>query len=627
MAQDKIYQYIGVADYVVFSLMLVMSAAIGFFYAVKDRNRGNMDNFHRANKKINPVAVSVSMSVTIVSALTIIGVAAEVYTYGTMIAWELVGILLGTSTAAHLFLPIFYNMDKISIFEYFQRRFGKVSRILSSLSYLLYTFIIMGFALYAPCLAFQAMTGISLLIVMVVTAFVCMLYTLLGGLKAVVWASTLQFLIIVAGMICILVEGSKAVGGFGNAWGIANSRQRIQFFNYSFDPRTRHSIWALVIGYFFHWSRGFGTNQAIVQGACSLPTIRSAQLAEWASLIGLFLIISLAVLNGIVMFAYYHTCDPVTIGRVARRDQLFPLMIVDVLGSMPGLPGLLLACLFSAALSSLSSGFNAISAVFIEDFVKPYTRKPISDKTQLVISKVAIGGIAVISLAIAGAISTLGGLINQLINTSASLFGAPLLGFFLSGILFPWTNSQGIVAGLVVSLGFLSWLIVGAMFNKPPATPLPVSIEGCLTTATHFLSLNATYTTAADISSTTSDMTVIAKEEYSALGDFYGISYLWYSVFGTIVFVIVALIVSFLTGPTNPKNVDSKLMVPLFYNCCSFLPEKYRQKLLFGVDYSNRDGKGVKIDTNNTLSQHHTVNTVNKDLHLKHQNFCMSTNI
>ena len=110
-------QYIGVADYVVFGLMLVTSAAIGFFYAVKDRNRGTMDNFHRANKKINPVAVSVSMSVTIVSALSIIGVAAEVYTYGTMIAWELIGILLGTSTAAHLFLPIFYNMDNISIFE------------------------------------------------------------------------------------------------------------------------------------------------------------------------------------------------------------------------------------------------------------------------------------------------------------------------------------------------------------------------------------------------------------------------------------------------------------------------------------------------------------------------------
>ena len=589
MAQDNTVQYIGVADYVVFSLMLVMSAAIGFFYAYKDRKRSDMDNFHRGNRKINPVAVSVSLSVTIISALSIIGVAAEVYTYGTMIVWELVGMLLGTVIGAQVFLPIFYNMDKISIFEYFQRRFGTVPRLFGSVSYLLGVFVSMGFALYAPCLAFQAMTGISLLVIMIVAAFVCMLYTLLGGMKAVVWADTLQFVIIIAGMICMLVEGSKAVGGFGKAWEIANNHQRIQLLEYSFDPRTRHTIWALVIGFMFTWSRAFGTNQAIVQRACSLPTRKAGQMAELASFPGLFLIIFLTVLNGIVMFAYYHTCDPVTIGRVARRDQLFPLMIVDVLGSMPGLPGLLLACLFSAALSSLSSGFNAISAVFVEDFVKPYTRKPLSEKTQLVISKVAVVGIAIIELGIAAGISRVGGLIHQLINIASSLFGSPLLGFFLCGVLFPWTNSRGAIAALFVSVGFLCWIIFGAMFNKPPTLPLPVSIDGCLVSVTEFPSLNFTHTTMANMASTTTDVDVTFKEDYSALVDFYSISYLWYGVWGTIVYIIVALIVSFLTGPTHPKNVDSKLMAPLFYNCCPFLPEKYRHKLLFGVDYSSKD--------------------------------------
>ena len=100
---------------------------------------------------------------------------------------------------------------------------------------------------------------------------------------------------------------------------------------------------------------------------------------------------------------------------------------------------------------------------------------------------------------------------------------------------------------------------------------------------------------------------VIAKEEHSALDDFYGISYLWYSVCGTIVFLVVALIVSFLTGPTNPKNVDSKLMAPLFYNCCPFLPEKYRHRLLFGVDYSNKGDTDVKLDTRYTLSKEQSV--------------------
>ena len=609
MSQNKMDQYIGVADYVVFSSMLVISVAIGFFYAYKDRRRGDMENYHLGNKKNNPVAVSVSISVTIISALSIIGVAAEVYTYGTMIVWELVGMFLGTAMGAHVFHPIFYNMDKIGMFEYFQRRFGTVPRLFGSFSYLLSTFIVMGFALYAPCLAFQAMTGISQVVVIVVAAFVCMLYTLLGGMKAVVWADTLQFVIIIAGMICMLVEGSKAVGGFGKAWEIANEHKRVQFFNYSFDPRTRHSIWALVIGYLFTWSRAFGANQAIVQRACSLPTRKAAKMVAWASFPVLCLIIILAFLNGIVMFAYYHTCDPVTIGRVARRDEIVPLMIVDVLGSMPGLPGLVLACLFSAALSTLSSGFNAISAVFIEDFVKPYTRKPLSEKKQLVISKVAIVGIAVIEFGIAAGISRLGGLLHQLFIIGANLFGAPLLGFFLCGVLFPWTNSRGIFAGLFVSEGFLCWLIFGAMFNKPSTLPLPVSIDGCLLSVTEFPSLNFTHTTMANISSTTTDVDVTFKEDYSTLVDFYSISYLWYGVWGTIVYIIVALIVSFLTGPTNPKDVDSKLMAPLFYNCCPFIPEKYRHKLLFGVDYSSKDDKDpqILVDTINALSKERSV--------------------
>lgn len=493
-------QEISAADYVVFALMLAMSASTGFFYAYKDRNGNNMDNFHLGKRKANPLAVSLSLSVTIISALTIIGIPAEVYTYGTMILWEAAGQLFATAFGAHVFLPIFYNMQKISVFEYFRIRYGNIPRFIGSVSYLLMYFIVISFTLFAPCLAFEAMTGISLWIVMSVAIFVCTLYTLLGGMKAVVWADSLQFAIIIAGMIVMLVEGSNAVGGFTKAWEIADKHNRIEFFNFSVDPRTRHTVWSLAIGYFIIWSNIFGANQATVQRACSLPSLKIAQLAEWASYPGLCLIIVLAVLNGVVMFAYFHTCDPVTDGRVFRKDQLFPLLIVELVGKHRGLPGLLLACLFSGALSSISSGLNAISAVLIEDFVKPFKSKPMSDRKQLWVSKLCVVLVALVVYGVAGGISRLGGLIHQLINTTSSLFAGPLLGFFLSGMLFPWTNAYGACAGMIASLGLSGWLVFGSLLNMPPPKPLPVSIEGCSSTGTMSNLLNMTQTTGAMLS-------------------------------------------------------------------------------------------------------------------------------
>ena len=581
--------YIGAADYVVFGLMLAISASIGFFYAYKDRKRNDMENFHHGNKKANPVAVSLSLSVTVITALTMIGTPAEVYTFGTMISWQAVAILFATAFAAHFFLPIFYRMDKISLFQYFQKRFGTIPRILSSVLFLIFSFIFISFVLYSPCLAFEAMTGISLWVVMAVTSFVCMTYTLLGGMKAVIWADTVQYIIMLVGIICMIVEGSKAVGGFSNAWDIANRHNRIQFTDFSFDPRTRHSVWNICIGFFLSWSVVLGTNQATIQRACSLPTLKVAQLAIWASYPGLLLLVVMSVMNGVIMFAYYHTCDPVAMKRVLKRDQLFPLFIVDIVGNIPGLPGLLLASLFSGALSTISSGLSAISAVFVEDFVVPYTRKPLSDKTQLVISRIVVVAIAVIQYFIAGGIAQLGGLIVQLITQVTSLIAGPLLGFFLAGMLFPWTNTRGLCVGLVVSLCFSGWLIIGTFVHMSGPTPLPVSTEGCQSN----VNVTSPLTTAQTEQSTT-NMTVLVADETSAIDEFYRMSYQWYTAFGMSIFVIVALTVSFLTNPTNPKDVDSSLMVPLFYRLCPFLPERFRKKLLFGVDYDKKSDSDLK---------------------------------
>ena len=105
------------ADYVVFGATLLLSAAIGLFYAIKDRKRNTTDNYLLAGREMHPVPVAISLTATFISAITILGTPAEVYVHGTMYWWLSVGIIISAFGAANIFVPIFYNLGVTSVFQ------------------------------------------------------------------------------------------------------------------------------------------------------------------------------------------------------------------------------------------------------------------------------------------------------------------------------------------------------------------------------------------------------------------------------------------------------------------------------------------------------------------------------
>jgi len=576
-------------DYVVFAMMFVFSAGAGFFAVFQDRRKKNtMENFHRASRKAHPIAVAMSLSVTIYSGLTIIGIPAEVYTNGTMASWMALGMLGAVAGTAHIFLPIFYNMNKISTFEYITLRFGTTPRTLATITYVLCYFVIHGFILYAPCLAFQVLTKVSLYVIMAVAAAVCILYTLLGGMKAVVWADCLQYVVILAGLLSVLIVTVKEAGGFGNVWDVANKYERLEFFNFSADPRTRHTVWSLGIGFGLLWTYAYGVNQATIQRASSLPTLRQAQISVWLNYIFLVVIFALLIIIGVAMFGFYHLCDPVKNGRIMKKDQMLSLIIIDLLSKIPGLSGLMLAVLFSGSLSTVSSGLSAYSAILAEEFVKRTTRKKLSESVQIYFSKICVVVIGCAIFSVGVGISRLDGLLNQALLSIGAVIAGPMLGMYVAGMIFPWTNSKGASCGFVTSVGMVLWLYLGTLINMKPSGSLPVSTEGCSVTNTTMLPMNKTSSislTSSLYSNMTTQTVMMDTTEEPALYDFYRMSYTWYTGFAMLINLTVALVVSFLTGATDPKDIDPKLMFPLFYKLCPFLPQKYRNVLLFGVQY------------------------------------------
>lgn len=577
----------GTVDYVLFVLMFCASAAIGFYHAYRDRNKKNAAEFHLGGRKMHPIPVALSLSATFLSALTLLGTPAEVYTNGTMYYWIILGMLISTAGAAHVFVPVFYKLNLTSCFKYLEKRFGKTTRIIASIIFLLQTFVYMGFVLYAPSLAFEAVTGINLWGCMVGVAVVCTLYTTLGGMKTVLWTDTLQFVIMVVGLLAVLIEGSIIVGGFEKAWNIANDRGRVEFLDFSADPRTRHSVWTVAIGGAFFWLYLYGVNQAQVQRACSLPTLRRAQFALWLNFPGLVLIMTLVCMIGVVMFAFYSECHPVAIKLISRNDQLLPLFVMDILGRFEGLPGVFIACVFSGGLSTISSGLTAMSAVLLEDFFKPIgkycCKTDIFEEHGIAVSKLLVLITGLIQFGFAVLISQLKGLIMQFSYSLYSVTAGPIFGLFVSGMLIPWTNEPGAITGFILSLAFMCWLGFGTIIETPTSfnPPLSTLTTGC--------NPNLTSTTAANVAtvSMSSSATASMTTEEPILHDFYRMSYQWYTGLGMIICVFIAVVVSFMTGYRKPNSVDNRLLCPLFDAIFPCLPECIRRPLRCGVLYDN----------------------------------------
>jgi len=401
----------------------------------------------------------------------------------------------------------------------------------------------------------------------------------------------------------VLAESSRVTGGFARAWEIANENGRIELLNFSPDPKTRHSAWSMSIGAGIFWTYLYGLNQAQVQRACSLPSLKKAQLAVWMNFPGLVVIITLTCMIGITMFAFYKDCDPVKFGLINKADQMLPLMVLDILGNIPGLTGLFVACVFSGSLSSISSGLNAMSAVLLEDFLKPTCMKNSNVKREIFLSKISVIGFGVVQFGVAFLISQGSGMIIQLSYSMFSIMSGPLMGLFISGLVFPWTNKYGAISGLLTSLGIMCWLVLGAALESPSPmrAALPVSTKNCNwgiynTTEVHNSSYLAT-TTLQTSTFTFTNVTVPDIEDEPLVYNFYRMSYQWYTGFGLLVNVVVSLTVSFITGRTDPKTLDSNLMVPLFYKLFPCLPEKIRKHLLFGVVYDKPavQGNGFKL--------------------------------
>ncbi|XP_071487040.1 sodium-coupled monocarboxylate transporter 1-like [Diadema antillarum] len=573
---------LSVWDYVLFGAMLVISAGIGVYSAFSGDRQRTADEYLLGNRNMHVVPVALSMMVSFVSAISVLGTPAEMYVFNTMFWWNIVGYALGAFIATQMFVPMFMKLRVTSIFEYLELRFNRTVRLFNMFVFFFQMNFYMGIVIYTPALALNAATGMSLSASILSTGAVCIFYTTIGGMKAVLWTDAFQTFVMAAGVIAVIIVGCIEVGGLDEVWRIASEGGRIVFFDMRADLTIRNSFWTVNIGSSMITVCTFGMNQAIVQRCLSLGSLKKARWAIFLAVMSQWVVVSLMCLSGVVMYAYYKDCDPFTSGKVHSPDQLMPYMVMEVFSDMPGIPGIFLASVLSASLSTLSSGVNALAAVTGEDACKMIW-PDLGGKKYAAVTKLLSLFYGLLAIAVAFLAKLMG---DHVLSMGLSIFGityGSVVATFVLGVCFPRVNSKGVLIGTFVSIGIMLWLKLGnLLMENPPSSRLPLSTDGCPADGVE----NSTYV---DYYTTQIIQTEIGYTEFgshqseehvtrSPLDNFYSLSYLMYGPFGFLITMVAAVFFSGVTGFQDPNSVDKRLLINFGDMLCCFLPPGWRKK-------------------------------------------------
>nr|XP_045596123.1 sodium-dependent multivitamin transporter-like [Procambarus clarkii]XP_045596124.1 sodium-dependent multivitamin transporter-like [Procambarus clarkii]XP_045596125.1 sodium-dependent multivitamin transporter-like [Procambarus clarkii]XP_045596126.1 sodium-dependent multivitamin transporter-like [Procambarus clarkii]XP_045596127.1 sodium-dependent multivitamin transporter-like [Procambarus clarkii]XP_045596128.1 sodium-dependent multivitamin transporter-like [Procambarus clarkii] len=535
-------------DYLVFSVMLVASLAIGIFYAVKSRHKAN-DEFLLGSRSLTCFPVSMSLLASYISAILVLGGPSEAYYHGVQ-WWVICCGQVALPVAAIVFMPFFYELKLTSVYEYLELRYA--SRWVRSVAggmFVIQMLLYQAVVIYAPALALASVTDFPLWVSVITVGVIASVYTAFGGMKAVVWTDVLQLFILIIGLIAVIIKGLIDMGGFQRVWEISVQHDRAgpQIFTYGYDPLQRHTVANIVVSSIIGKLSQYACTQTTVQRYASMKSLSHAYASIFLVIPFFTLLISLTMIAGLVMFATYEGCDPLAAGLITKKDQILPFFVMDRLSSAPGLPGLFVACIFSGALSTISSGVNSQAAVTWEDaFAKIPRFAKLSSTAQAWFTKFLALGYGFLAVGLAFLAGNLGGVLQAAIAVTSSVAG-PLLAVFLMALFMPFTNSKGACTALIVGTGVALSFSFGATAIGLKPELLPTSTDAC--------PANLTIPPPKDtIPLRVSDLQYPQK--------MLGLSYTQLGPLGMMVGLVVGVVVSLATGMSGGRRVERSLVHP-----------------------------------------------------------------
>lgn len=453
---------IGPLDLVLLCAYMAGTIAFGLWMG---RGQKTANDYLLGNRDLPWWALLLSIVATETSTVTFLSVPAVAYSaqFGTGDLRFLqlpLGYLVGRAIAAFVLVPLYFRGELFTAYDVLRVRSGPAVRTLASGMFLVTRTLADGLRLYLTALVLQTMFGWSLALSVIVTGVATVAYTVVGGIKAVVWTDVVQFFVYMLGACAaLLVIGGHVDGGLGGVLARAADDGRLRVFDFGLDFGATYTFWAGLIGGAVLSIGSHGVDQMIVQRYLSARSQRDAQKALLWS--GPLVLAQFAVFLtiGLALSAFYTAHPPAT--PFAKGDRVFADFIVHHLPT--GLVGLVLGAVFSAAMSTLSSSLSASASALVNDFVLPATGRAASSPFALRAAKLATLLFAALQIGV-GVIDYGDSPVVDKVLAIAGVTTGVILGLFVLALL-PRRSPRASLLGLVAGV-----LAIGVVVFVLPAT-------------------------------------------------------------------------------------------------------------------------------------------------------------
>jgi SSS family solute:Na+ symporter len=468
-----------IIDLIIIAIYLVGMVLVGVYFS---RKNNSSDEFTKAAGRIPGWAIGISIYATFLSSNTFLGVPGKAYGSN----WNAFVFSLSMPFAAWFatkyFIPFYRSTGEVSAYTNLEKRFGTWARTYAVVCFLLTQLARIGSIFFGISLTLQALTGYNMVAIMLVTGICIVVYTVMGGIEAVIWTEVVQGILKTLGaLIIIYLVVMEVPGGIKEIMNVGLKEDKFSLGTFNLDF-VNSSFWVVLLYGFFINLNNFGMDQNYVQRYHTATSEKEANKSVWLC-VWIYVPVSLLFFFiGSCLYVYYLNnpeylnsiklqAASEQLGLVADNpkvqelasimkpsdygDKIMPHFMVTMIPT--GLLGLIVSAILSAAMSTISSGMNASATVFTEDIYKRYFNPLATDKTNLrvlYISTVIVGLIGMLcGIAMIGVKSLL-----DIWWTLSGIFAGGMLGLFLLGLISKQVGNNAAVIGTIVGICVILWM-------------------------------------------------------------------------------------------------------------------------------------------------------------------------
>ena len=448
-------RHLGMIDLSTIIIYLMAMIGVGVFFSFRNKNS---DDFFRGGQRVPWFVAGLSIFATMLSSITFIAIPAKAF----MTDW--VYFLVNMTAVAiapfviWYFLPFFRKIDATSAYEYLEKRFNRFVRLFASASFILFQIGRMAVVMYLPALALAVITPLNEIQCILIMGVLSIIYCTMGGLEAVVWTDTIQSFVLLGGaLLSLTLIIVRLDNGFGEFVATASAESKFHLVNWDFSSMSfaTTALWVVILGGIGQSLVPYSSDMAVVQRYMSVPSMEHARRSIWTNAIAVIPASILFFSVGTALFVFYKQ-NPAQLDPTFKNDAIFPLFIGRELPV--GISGLVIAGVFAAAQSTVSTSMNSTATAFVTDFVRPFNILK-TEKGYLRMGRATtfLFGALGLVLALLFASSDIKSLWDVFMKI-LGLMGGAMCGLFCLGIFTTRANGRGAVIGAICGAGGLYWV-------------------------------------------------------------------------------------------------------------------------------------------------------------------------